>query len=186
MEKHAYLNDLPQSLEMHDHDTVVIGKKTEINSQTRYIGQTVEAGELKKAMVDLVLKTADLPSHLDQMQAEVNKASGFADDASASAITAEQQADRADRSRDSAHADAVKATQQADRAEQIERQCQTHVESAQDQADLSSRNAAAAKASENKALEYTDICEGFAGGMVSVLTMQVNNYYHTAKSDGIA
>lgn len=186
MEKHAYLNDLPQSLEMHDHDTVVIGKKTEINSQTRYIGQTVEAGELKKAMVDLVLKTADLPSHLDQMQAEVNKASGFADDASASANTSVSAAELSEQQAELSGQHAQESEAHKNAAGQIERQCQTHVENAQDQANLSSRNAAAAKASEDKANEYTDICEGFAGGMVSVLTMQVNNYYHTAKSDGIA
>lgn len=184
MEKHAYLNDLPQSLVMTDNDTVVIGKKTEVNGETRYIGQTVPAGELKKAFTELVLETADLPSHLEAMATEVKRASDFADESGVSAQESEasnqESSGHAERSRGFAQ----ESEQYKNTSSDLQQQCQGHEETALTHANTAGRHAGDAFASEAKALEYTEMCEGFAGGLVSVLTMSISNFHHTIKGDG--
>ena len=74
MEKYAYLNDIPPDLEITDDDVLVIGKRVVVEDEVRHHAKSVKAGEYKKAMVKLVLDTADLPSHQSAMEAEVSKA----------------------------------------------------------------------------------------------------------------
>ncbi|MFB5180925.1 hypothetical protein [Vibrio alginolyticus] len=186
MEKFAYLKDIPRDFVMNPDDTIVIGKKTLVNGETRYIAKTVDAVYLISAMTDTVLEGADLPSHLTQMQQKIDEAQGFAEQAESSATLSEQSNQNAADQAQLSESHAKTAEQFKDESAQLKMMCQQHEEASQSYTQLSQRNAEAAGQSEAKAQEYTDICEGFAGGLVSVLTLNMINLTHSAKLDGIA
>lgn len=186
MERFSYLKDIPIDFTLKPVDTIVIGQHTKVEGEDRYIAKAVEASHLISAMTNVVLEGADLPSHLTLMQSKVDDAQEQATSSASSASKSEQSHQQAAEQAQISEGHASTAANMRDQTAQIKMQCQQHEESSASNAELSSRNASAAGESEVKAQEFADICEGFAGGLVSVLTLNVVNLTATAKMDGIA
>ena len=186
MERFSYLKDIPIDFTLKPVDTIVIGQKTNVDGEDRFIAKTVEASHLITAMTDVVLEGADLPSHLDQMQVKVDEAQDYATNSATSASASEvsHQAAAAQAQLSEGHAN--DAQQMRDESAQIKMQCGQHEENSESHANSSALSADASATSEARALEFTEICEGFAGAMVSVLTMNIVSLTTTAKMDGIA
>lgn len=186
MERYSYLKDIPHDFVMNREDTIVIGQKTEVDGQTRYIAKTVDAAHLIDAMTNTVLEGADLPSHLEAMQDKVDEAGEHAGVSASHAETSGSHAQEAEEQANLSKNHAETSEQHKEESAQLKMQCEQLTETSESHAGVAGRHAEAAQQSETKAQEFTEICEGFAGGLVSVLSLNMLHLASTAKTDGLA
>lgn len=173
------------ALELAEDDTIVIGKRVVVDGEVRYLAKAVESRELTRPLIGLVLETANLQQFIDDMGGEVEKARLEANKSQESAKQAHEQQEQAGEYSAASQRHSQESKRQADLAAGSVGAAAAEVEKAANQANTAGNHSDDANASKLKAQEYTEVCEAYAAGMVSILTSQVVAMTHVLRMDGI-
>lgn len=183
MEKYSLLQNLPTEVEIKDDDVIVTGKRIVHEGEVRHQAHSVKAGEYKKAMVNLVLSTADLPSHLEAMDAEIKKAASSATTATTEAGKAKSEASKSAQSQSVSTQQANISTEQANLAKGSVNAALAHVETCEDLEALTQRHADAANNSKAAAADSAVTADLNAGYFATAISLMINNSYHLVKTN---